>query len=219
MKHFFKGKWIDTHKTEEILASLESEVVDSLSVDLQLQEVLDACDLFSKKILKDIDFRQGLLSELSDASLLDEIAAFCEKRFLLKKIKKELGGIDSLELKKQSFTETAFEAFSPIGTLVHITPSNSEGLSFLAVIEGLLSLNNNLVKISSRDNNFTALALEALISCDNSGKISKKIGILRISSKEKENLIKLLRVADGVSVWGGESAVKEIQSIAPLGAR
>ncbi len=219
MKHFFKGKWIDSNNTSQILNSIEAEVIDSLGVDLKLQEVLDACDLFSKRLISDISFRQNLLGELSDVSLLDEIAAFCDKRFLLKKISKELGGVDSLELKKQSYTDSAFEAFSPIGTLVHITPSNSEGLSFLAVVEGLLSLNNNLVKISSRDNNFTALALEALISCDPTGKISKKIGILRISSKEKENLIKLLSVADGVSVWGGEAAVREVQSIAPLGAR
>lgn len=219
MKHFFKGKWIEISKTEELLASLEVEVVESLSVDLKLQEVLSACEIFSSKIETEEVFRKRLLSELSDESLLDEIAAFCEKRFLLKKIDKELGGVDSLELKKQSYTDSSFEAYSPIGTLVHITPSNSEGLSFLAVIEGLLSLNNNLVKISSRDNNFTAQALEALIECDESGKIAKKVGILRISSKERENLVKLLSVADGVSVWGGEGAVKEIQSISPLGAR
>lgn len=219
MKHFFKGQWIDSSQADEILNRLEVEVVDSLGVDLKIQEVLDACDIFSKKIINDKKSRETLLSELSDASLLDEVSAFCEKRFLLKKINKELGGVDSLELKKQSFTELAFEAYSPIGTLVHITPSNSEGLSFLAVIEGLLSLNNNLVKISSRDNNFTAKALEVLISCDKSNKIAKKVGILRISSKEKDSLAKLLSVADGVSVWGGEGAVKEIQNMSPLGAR
>lgn len=219
MRHFFKGRWIDTSETQSLLTNLPSEVVKSLKVDLTVQEVLDACDTFSKKLKEEQVLREKLGSEISDISILDEVASFCEKRFLLKKIDKEIGGLDNYDLRKQSFKEDVFESFAAIGTLVHITPSNSEGLSFLAVIEGLLALNTNLVKISARDTQFTALAVEALIECDPTGKIKEKIGVLSISSSQKKDLEKLLSVADGVSAWGGEGAISEIQKMTPMGAR
>lgn len=219
MKHFFKGKWIELSKTNELLESLGKEVIKSLEIDLKIQDVLDACDKFSKKLIQDKLMRARLGKELSEESFLDDVSAFCSKENLLKKIKKELGGLDSYDLKKQSFKEAIFESYSPIGTLVHITPSNSEGLSFFAVIEGLLGLNNNLVKISSKDGLFTGMALEELIECDESYKINSKVGVFSISSSEQGQLRKLLCVADGVSCWGGESAIESIKKMTPQGAR
>lgn len=219
MKHFFKGQWIDVEHTDSLLDSLPKEIVKSLGVELTVQEVLDACDAFSQALKTNTDLRIKLSEELTDTNTLDEIATFCEKRFLLKKIEKEIGSIDDYDLRKQSFKDDVFESFAPLGTLVHITPSNAEGLSFLAVIEGLLALNTNLVKVSARDSQFTSLALEALIKCDLSKKIISKVGVLRISSSQKASLNKLLSVADGVSAWGGEGAISEIQKMTPLGAR
>lgn len=219
MMHFLNGQWIDVQKTEEVLKNLPAQVVSSLEVDLSIDEVLVACEGLASRLRADKTLQERLSNELSGEGLLGEVASFCSREFLIKKIKKELGELDCFDLKKQSFKDEIFESYAPIGTLVHITPSNSEGLSFLAIIEGLLSLNNNLVKVSARDSDFTAKAVEALIECDPSGKLKSKIGVLRISSSQKNNLERLLSVADGVSVWGGESAISEIQKMTPPGAR
>ncbi len=219
MKHFVKGEWIETSETEKLIEGISSLAIDSLERDLEIQDVLEACQKFSTKLKSDPELRKKLGEELTDQGTLDEVAIFCEKKFLIKKIEKELGGLNAFELKKQSFKDEVFEAYAPLGTLVHITPSNSEGLSFLAAVEGLLALNTNFLKISHRDSNFTSLALEELFKCDSTKKIKEKIGVFRISSSETSSLQKLLSIADGVSVWGGESAISEIQKMTPPGAR
>ncbi|MBK24368.1 MAG: hypothetical protein CME70_10260 [Halobacteriovorax sp.] len=219
MMHFFKGEWVEASKTEKILKNISTMTIESLECDLQIQDVLDACETFSNKLLRDDELRKKLSVELTDEATLDEVASFCKKSFLIKKIEKELNGLKGYDLRKQSFKDEIFESYAALGTLVHITPSNSEGLSFLAAIEGLLALNTNFLKISHRDSNFTSLAMEELFKCDPSEKIKQKVGIFRISSSERESLGKLLSVADGVSVWGGESAISEIQKMTPPGAR
>lgn len=204
---------------QDWMNDLSANIIESLQIDLSIDEVLNACEVFAQRLRSEEELKVKLSKEVSDPAILEEIAAFCDRGFLINKIEKEIGGLDSYDLRKQSFKDDIFESYAPLGTLVHVTPSNSEGLSFLAAIEGLLALNTNLVKISSRDSNFASLAMEALCESDPSGKIKRKVGILKVSSKDKKALSTLFSVADGVSAWGGEGAISEIQKMTPMGAR
>lgn len=51
------------------------------------------------------------------------------------KLKRELGSEHPFELKRPSSRGNQFEAWYPLGTLVHVTPNNSPLLGVLGVME------------------------------------------------------------------------------------
>lgn len=135
------------------------------------------------------------------------------------KLKRELGSEHPFELKRPDARENHFEAWYPLGTLVHVTPNNSPLLSVLGVIEGLLTGNINVLKLARRDSAFAPLFFKALCDKDVTGTLKNYLYIAKISSQDKQDLTKLLSLADVVSVWGGEESVQAIKDISPKGAR
>ena len=79
--------------------------------------------------------------------------------------------------------------------------------------------NVNILKLSSRDSDFTINALDELYKFDRTRAIQEKVAVLRVSSKEKDRLARLLSVASGVSAWGGEEAIAGLRDLTPATAR
>ena len=71
-----------------------------------------------------------------------------------------------LDLKRTRYERDIFEGNSPLGVLVHVTPGNAPGLSFLAMIEGLLTHNLNIMRLSSKDSDLTLKLVEELLKYD-----------------------------------------------------
>lgn len=223
MKHLWFGEIVDNSDLDLKLESINSEVSKALEADLKLDYLLNVLDEFATVVEKGCANLSNLLSsDFSSAEtdeILAEIAKFCRKDHLVKKIKRELGTEDLNDLSRIDFERNIFESWAPLGVLTHITPGNSPGLSFLAIIEGLLAGNVNMLKLSSRDSDFTIEALNELFKYDRLGTLKQKVAVLRISSRETERLTRLMSVASGVSAWGGEEAIAGLREMTPATAR
>lgn len=184
----------------------------------KMQTELLKKDVLFKKLLADLQGREDIASDEADFSM-QALIDFLSIDQLRLKLKRELGNEHPFELKRQDAREDHFEAWYPMGTLVHVTPNNSPLLSVLGVIEGLLSGNVNLLKLARKDSSFTALFYEELCKMDTTQTLRKYVYIAKISSKEKSYLKKFLAQGDVISAWGGEESVQSIREMSPKGAR
>lgn len=184
----------------------------------KMQEELRAEGILYKALLKDLESREDITKDEVKASM-DGLIDFLSVDQLRVKLKRELGSEHPFELKRQDARENHFEAWYPLGTLVHVTPNNSPLLGVLGVMEGLLSGNVNILKLARRDSAFAALFYEALCKLDTTGTIKDYVYVAKISSKEKDYLKNVLSLADVISVWGGEESVQSVKEISPRGAR
>ncbi len=225
--HLWCGKRINHDELVIKLKDARSEFSKSLTCSLSRSKLILLLDHFSKALKKQtflIDnltsslITQGLSKEDAREAIL-EVSIFCAKENIECKIKKELGKDENFDLERASWEIDLFEGWHPLGVLAHVTPGNSPALSFLAIVEGLIAGNVNLLKLSSNDSDFTIKSLEWLIENDLTGSIKEKCYVFKISSKEKELLKAILSNCDGLSAWGSEATILELKSMIPSQAR
>lgn len=142
-----------------------------------------------------------------------EVQEFCSFESLNQKYEKEIGGRESLFLKRTGFEGNYFEKRAPLGSILHILPGNSEGLSFLASIEAAMVGNYSICKLSEQDSATSMNLLRSLSSFDN-GVVSSKIAFLKLSSTSPL-LSKTIKLVDAVSAWGGDGAIASIKNQMP----
>lgn len=233
-RHLWKGEWIDDAELELRVARFAQDAAESLPGRLPVQIVLEACERMGTELrvsssslrarLSECLRESGRFDEKEATESVDELAAFLERGNLEEKIAREMAaghreGSDPFKLERIDYRRDIFEAWVPIGLLVHIAPTNAVNVPFLSVIEGLLAGNVNFLKTGGSDSAFAPLCLEALIACDPSKRLAQYIYASRIPSSRQDLLKKILVQADGVAVWGGEAAVAGIREIAPPHAR
>ena len=221
-KHFWRGQIITDEQLESKLANLEKEKNSFYSDSISWDQLLYSLEKFGAALQLDEKINSYLISlgqtqtEIKD--LLLEIAKFCSRDNILSKWKKELGDDQApFDFKRVDFTRNLFEAWKPLGILTHILPGNAFGLSILATIEGLISGNFNIVKLSSKENNFALVVFELLAQVDS--KLAEKIIVLKMSSQEVSRLDSILAISDGVSAWGGDGAIQSIRDRLPAQTR
>lgn len=227
-EHFWFGECLEKKEfLERLNASLENADVWA-KAPLNNQLLFDVVHKIQHELKKKAAFYQLLENDLKSRGDItsDEIEysmqgliEFLSVDQLRVKLKRELGSEHPFELKRHEYRENQFEAWFPMGTIVHITPNNSPLLSVLAVIEGLLSGNCNVLKLAHRDSQFAILFFEELCRIDTTSSLKNYLCIAKISSKEKNELKLLLSVADVVSAWGGEESVQSVREMSPKGAR
>ena len=173
---------------------------------------------FYLTLVQDLKQRVDISNDEVDASI-EGLINFLNVDQLRLKLKRELGSENPFELRRSSAKENQFEAWYPLGTLVHVTPNNSPLLGVLSVIEGLLSGNVNILKLARKDSAFAALFFEEMCRLDTTETIKDYIYVAKISSKEKDYLKKILSLGNVISAWGSEESVQSIRELAPRGAR
>lgn len=200
---------------------------NAFNFPLKIEDLFGALDAFSQEFKKGTAFRLEMESLLQRANIsedeitlgLDGIESFLSAKSLRKKIERELGSQNPFELKRVSFEAPIFEAWSPLGLLVHITPSNAWSVGLLSGIEGLLAGNVNFIKLSSSDSDFTLKAIERLKEMTPFESIKMRMHAEKISSKDTLKMKEILKDADGVVAWGGEEAIRSLRALTPEGAR
>lgn len=184
----------------------------------KIQTELLKKESFYLKLVNDLKSREDITDDEVNASMLGLID-FLNIDQLRLKLKRELGSEHPFELKRPSAKANHFEAWYPLGTLVHVTPNNSPLLGVLGVMEGLLSANVNVLKLARKDSAFAAIFYEELCKLDSTSTLKDYVYVAKISSKEKDYLKNILGLADVISTWGGEESVQSIKELAPKGAR
>lgn len=188
------------------------------NVVAKIQTELLKKETFYKSLESDLK-KRGDVADDEIAINMQGLIDFLSVDQLRTKLKRELGSEHPFELKRQDARENHFEAWYPLGTLVHVTPNNSPLLGVLGVIEGLLSGNVNVLKLAHKDSQFAVLFYAELCRLDTTDVIKDYVYIAKISSKQKDYLKSVLGIADVISAWGGEESVQSIKEIAPRGTR
>lgn len=105
----------------------------------------------------------------------------------------------------------------PLGVLLHIGASNMDGLSAYSVVEGLLTGNVNLLKLPEGDNGISTFLLRELVRTEPA--LREYIHVFRIPSEDEKRMRILMKMADGICVFGGEEAVRGVRRLADAGTR
>ncbi|WP_265566274.1 aldehyde dehydrogenase family protein [Streptomyces hygroscopicus] len=221
--HLWQGEFIDDAEAGRRLALLPELTGRVLTRPLPTDVVIGACAAVGADLADPASpLRAGLAAHLpaeeADATLA-ELTAALTRQALERKLRRELGGPRPERLTRPDARETVYEAWAPVGLLVHIAPGNAAAVAPLSVVEGLLAGNLNVLKTSSTD---TALALDllaALGAADPSGLIAERVVALRFPSSRREWLQALCGQADAIAAWGGEDAVRAVSDLAPPGCR
>ncbi|MFI8460219.1 acyl-CoA reductase [Kitasatospora sp. NPDC085464] len=226
--HFWQGSFVDDEEAARRLAELPELAARTLAEPLPTELVLSACRHLADALgAPDGPVRARLLGVLTDggtdpeeaAATLSEIADAISRPALERKLRRELGGLHPERLTRPDARETTFEAWAPVGLLVHIAPGNAAAVAPLSVIEGLLTGNLNVLKTSSGDTLLAQHLLAELAGADPTGTLARRIVVLRFSSARTAWLRLLCASADAVAVWGGEDAVRSVAELVPAGCR
>ncbi|WP_237387822.1 acyl-CoA reductase [Xenorhabdus sp. Sc-CR9] len=194
---------------EHKIADLRERLPELLAHPHTSGQVLDCAQRFA-------DYLSGLDDHpLFNAKAREALIAFCQREVLQTKLERELGQ-NAFSLRRFDYDENRYEAWKPLGLVVHITPSNAELLPFMAVIESLLVGNINWLRPSSSDKGFSAQLLAEFLAHDISGALTDRIVVLPLPITQ---LAGLLVQADAVSAWGRDSALESIRAQLPTGCR
>lgn len=227
-RHLWQGIWIDDKELQENINNISKFTTSILGDEFPLEYFLELSQNMHEELLKEEELYRQLLewsiqthsiSSKKAEGMLQSITMFLSKGHLEKKLLSELGDKDPFTLKRPSLKQEHFESWMPLGTLVHIAPTNVFTVGILCVIEGLLSGNINILKTSKNQHQLPQLFFEALLKFDTKNLIKPYIIVLEVSSKEKELLQQIINCADVVSAWGSEEAIKSVQDMTPQGVR
>ncbi|EZP25832.1 acyl-CoA reductase [Pseudomonas sp. RIT288] len=207
--YLINGKLHADCDLDSALQQLYLQLPHQLQTPLETSTLLTAAQAFAERLQHqplelalDTDQRQALID-------------FCQPATLQAKLDRELG-LQPDSLRRIDYRQSRFERWSPLGLVVHVTPANAPLLAFCAVLEGLLSGNVNWLRPSSSDDGFTARLLQVLLECDSSGQLGGYVAVLPTTTGQ---IAQLCRHANGVSAWGGETALQAIRLQIPPGCR
>lgn len=186
-------RWNDLRQT--VLSVLERPF-------LSRELVISACDRLSRQMMDGVYEEMLHKLEMTTPGLsskLNQAARMISRNALEQKILCELGGLPK-------------ERTAPLGVLLHIGASNLDGLAAYSVVEGLLAGNVNLLKLSGDDDGINTFLLGELVKTE--PVLKDYIYVFCIPSADTKRLKKLMDLADGICVWGGEEAVMGIRKLA-----
>ena len=160
-----------------------------------------------KELMEILPQKTGFSSEMLSLAM-DEIVWMLEPKRLRKKMKTELRGLaPGIETSYDATTQTQLR-WCPLGVVMHVLSGNVFLVGLGSLVEGLLTGNATLIKMSSAETYFMPRFMETLQSCDEDGVVSGSVGLLDFPSSNKDVIETLKRNVDGVLVWGGEEAVR-----------
>ncbi|MDT9678826.1 aldehyde dehydrogenase family protein [Pseudomonas sp. JV414] len=207
--YLINGQLRDDVTPESALDLLQKQLPRLLAAPIDSDTVIESATRFATQ----------LQARSLDLSLDDEqyqgLIDFCQRSNLSAKLERELG-LQPRSMRRIDYRQPSFESWHPLGLVVHITPGNAPMLAFCAVLESLLAGNINWLRPSSSDQGLTAKLLAALVSCDTSGRLAEFVAVVPVSTSR---IAQLCAWADGVSAWGGETALKAIREQIPAGCR
>lgn len=207
--YLINGQLHETCSLDTALEQLRQDLPKHLASRLESPTVIHAVGELARRL------RHNQPALPLDADQRQALIEFCQPQALRHKLERELGDHHDA-LRRFDYRQPRFERWSPLGLVVHITPGNAPLLAFCAVIESLLAGNVNWLRPSSSDHGLTAQLLHALIESDPIGQLAGHIAVVPANT---EQVGQLCRLANGVSAWGGEAALKAIREQIPAGCR
>ena len=230
--HLWQGQWLDDVGLDAHLSALADELHADLARESPLPALLRAADALSAKLRPGTDHDEALVDSLlatlradpatdeaQARAMLATLAEHLSRGALETKLRRELGSLVPTTPRRIDGAIDTFEAWAPLGLLVHVAPGNVPTVAPLTVIEGLLAGNVNILKASSGVPPFAQHLLSVLIELDAERVLAPFISVVSLPSRDTVRLKALFALADGIAAWGGEAAVAAVNELAPAGCR
>jgi hypothetical protein len=201
--NLINGKIVDDAEAWAIESDLYPRICDTLSRSpLDVNTVISACDEFVKglnfeeyeAVFKELEFSQEAAQ-----SYINRGKNEFNREALTARLDRELG--------------ENRDCIRPLGVLLHIAAGNADGLPVFSILEGLLTGNINLLKLPSAVDKITIPLLLKIFEIAPS--LADYVYVFDFSSKEITKTESLIKYADGVIVWGGDTAVSAFRRIVP----
>ena len=209
-----KGAILPDEQLPQVLEQLPEDLIAVHSQPpLSSKVVINACGRLLERL--DRGELDALIAQYATPQLLSALEQY---RHLLRpesleyKLSAETGGL--LLGDDRPFGRTAAV---PLGTLLHITAGNMDGLPAFSVVEGLLTGNVNLLKLPSGDSGLSLALLKLL--ADTEPELAPYIYVFSIPSSDRSSLQTLAGLSDGIVTWGGDEAVQAMRAMAPAGCK
>ena len=209
------GQIVTQAESQRILDTMSDRILSTLSREaLNPKTVIEACD----KLVHSMDdsaylitmAKLGIGTEMG-TRYLHEAKAMFNRDSLQARLVAELGPDYGQERKFTPLfgAESVRERLEPLGVLLHIAAGNADGLPAFSVLEGLLTGNINILKLPQVDGDLSVNLLLELIRIEPT--LADYIYVFDYSSKDIVSIGKLMELADGVVVWGGDIAVSALR--------
>jgi phenylacetate-CoA ligase len=175
-----------------------------------------------KKMIEALPAYTGFSKEMI-ALGLDAIYSLFEPGPLREKLQNELRGIplvNNYEFRPSSHTALKWQ---PIGSVFHVLSGNVFLVGPSSLIEGVLTRNVSLLKMSSQETVFLPEFIESLLESEDElglkGLISKSLAVFEFASHQTDVIEEFKKHVDGIVIWGGESAVQAYRNELPARTR
>lgn len=217
----YNGTVYPSEAQDKLLKRLDKDIERTReSLKLDTETVIAAAGRLSRLIeTMPADSFSDVLSDGQGQEYLRIAADFLNEDNIRFRLKKELGknyskpkcfcppyGINSVQVRTV-----------PLGTLFHIAAGNIDVLPAVSVLEGLLTGNVNILKLPQADKGLTIWLFRNLIEYE--PKLAPFVYIFDTPSTDIEAMKKMAEISDGISVWGGDEAVKAVRQLAPVNVK
>lgn len=214
MDNIYRGETISKEDFISRLNVLEKRIQEDLLLEPLMPEVvIDAANTLAMEINQQEVAEQlvalGIPNWAAEEYVRVTINSL-KRDALLKKLHIELGETPFVWKKVAEGIE---EKEHPLGLIMHIGAGNTLGLSAFSVIEGLLTGNINILKLPENEGGLSSMLLVRLIEIE--PRLKPYIYVLDVSSKDKDVISQLIKIANAVVVWGSDEAISAIRQLAP----
>lgn len=171
-----------------------------------------------KKVKSLLPRETGFSPEMTELGIR-ELCNMLDPEMLRRKMDAELRGVHGTGgYRYDPGTKTALR-WHPLGTVLHVLSGNVFMVAAGSLIEGLITGNVNILKMSSSERVFLPRLIESLIECDKDGVVSGSLAVVEYSSAQQDVISQFKKSVDGIVVWGGEEAVRAYRENLRAGTR
>lgn len=219
---FVFGKWItrdtaldvaaaeaicrEAHTQREEIAQIPGEMVlNSLAAIRKLWQ--NPQYEFRQECLLRLPAETGFSREMIEIGLT-ALVEMLNPHSLKKKLTTELGSTPRWPESSWNHTTSTSLAWQPLGVILHVLAGNVFLGAVSSLLEGIITGNVNILKMSSGEKTFLPLLLRSFAEADPEGILTRSTAMVEFSSSQSDVINAFKQAVDGVVVWGGEAAVQ-----------
>ena len=217
----YAGEIFDAKEQDRLISKLDERIIKTLSEKTLSPEIVISA---AEKLRADIisgEYDELLFSiGLENPERYKTLAcAMLSRESLEQRLSEELGGYPYKRSTNppNNISPRIDIKLMPLGVIFHIAAGNMDGLPAMSLAEGLITGNVNILKLPSADNGLSLKIISRLI--EHEPALADFIYVFDTPSSDIHSMQRLAALSDGIAVWGGETAVKAVRALAPVGAK
>ena len=222
------GKFVDTPLTVDDVRSVvaEARALRAAYRRVPMEEILEVLDVLGRRLADpNHPIRRRMMEQMPGivhfhlsmvAEGMESLCSMLKRDNILVRMRTDLGGYEAMErfVWREPFMGSI--KAEPRGVVCHVAAGNVFVGAIDSLVQGLVTKNINLLKMSGVDPVFPLLFTEALHEVDTDGRVSQAYALLPFRGGDKEVEEVLKQGCDTMVVYGGEDAVAAYRDGMPI---